>query len=836
MHWAAVKGNCEAIKLLLDHGADVDALDRQQMTPLQRAIVSESLEESPAAKILLLHGTALENRDVLGNTAVILASARGKTGVLRLLTQAGANLKAENFSSWSSLHFAADNGHVKTFVWLINHGLQLHAKNSGGWSAVQYASFRTVFSSFLLNSSSALDGIDAITYKAPRDMNFGPAWLNQHFKMYLRRLGSERLHALANLEPIDSWSPLCILASIGPSLAITNILELGADVDFEGSPQGSALMAACSSGRLESVKILVRYGAAISYLGKNGIQSAVDAARNHKIILAWLLVDRFTEQGKLADPADSDSAAHSAKDVKPWSGIEQKNLIITDMAQRQVHESTRDYWFRLMAIKRDWRVKVVEQHELARTHRSSRLIPEESVRICPGDYGTPTQVAAISHQSLVMIRSSAEQVLNLVLAHDLLKSTISRAYTLGKWSTSDFDLFFNNLAVEASTKPQLPLPIKNFFLSCSKYLSARAMEKMAEINDSGKRACVPGYAESRAAQITDSEILQSYGRRWRINPSDQILEDAMTEALPMKFDEKFSAPNAFAILQSSQAFGRFIGDVRDAVFPTLVSEARKFLIEGLGVNSDVVLTSEQRQTLSILTELRWCFTRSSRDSPPTFETFDRPCLLDRLKLAVQKSTNSSWDWWPLCSPPNLTPSGSEKSVISWVCSCGILRREGVPAAHVDRLRELAKKYPITSQDPDAMALSRLSHTLAPQCNSSVETSPHSTETGSINGSTPAHGSYNSLVTYHSSTPGTVAMGDTSQAFISVLVYKSSRYLLATMNVTREDARCFFRDLVARYKQERGILRCVFSIFVYSHCDFIKVSQTSLIVILSFSPI
>lgn len=352
--------------------------------------MSEPLKESPAAKLLLLHGGALENRDVVGNTAVMLASMKGKTEMVRFLDDAGADVRATNFVSSTCLHIAAEHGNLDLFVWLMERGLRLDSKNSYGWSAIQYASFNRVFGSFILNFDSAFDVIKSETYAFSGFLiKRGPAWLNEHFKMYLRRLGLDRLYALANLEPIDSWSPLCLLASIGQTLAVTNILRLGAYVNFEGSPHGSALMAACSSGRLESVKILVRHGAAVSYFGKNGIRSAVDAARNHKAILAWLLVDRFMEQRKLAHPADSDSAAHTAEEVKPWSGIVQKSLIITGISQRQVDESARDYWFRLMAVKKDCRGKVVEQHELTRTHRPSRLIPEESVRICPGDYGTP---------------------------------------------------------------------------------------------------------------------------------------------------------------------------------------------------------------------------------------------------------------------------------------------------------------------------------------------------------------------------------------------------------------------------------------------------------------
>lgn len=378
--------------MLLAHSADVDALDDRLNTPLQVAIGSEPLKKCAAAKLLIHHGVELENRNEVGETAVMLASKRGKLELVRLLAIAGADLEATDFASWTCLHFAAMSGHLDLFVWLVNRGLQLYAKNSLGWSGIHYASSRTVFSSFLLNFGSLFDEIEPFTFaNAGSLMNWGPAWLKEHFNMYLRRLGLERLRAWANLEPTDSWSPLCILSSIGQTLAVTNVLRLDADVDFEGSPHGSALMEACSSGHLETVKILVRHGAAVLYLGKDGIQSAVDAARNHKAILAWLLVDRFTEQRKLSDPAGADSPTHSAGDVKPWSGIVKKELIITGTAERQVHESARSYWVRLMAVRRDWRGKIVDQNSLAQTRRRSRLIPEEPVRICPGDYGTPKE-------------------------------------------------------------------------------------------------------------------------------------------------------------------------------------------------------------------------------------------------------------------------------------------------------------------------------------------------------------------------------------------------------------------------------------------------------------
>jgi hypothetical protein len=150
-------------------------------------------------------------------------------------------------------------------------------------------------------------------------------------------------------------------------------------------------MAACSSGRLGSVKVLVRHGAAINYLGVKGLRSAVDVAKNHKAILTWLLVDRFTEQRKISDPEETTSSAHTAGNAKPWSGILKAEVIIAGAAERQVHESAKDYWIRLMAVKRWWRGRIVHQHEMVQTHRPSRLDPKESVRICPGYFGAPEE-------------------------------------------------------------------------------------------------------------------------------------------------------------------------------------------------------------------------------------------------------------------------------------------------------------------------------------------------------------------------------------------------------------------------------------------------------------
>jgi ankyrin repeat protein len=103
-----------------------------------------------------------------------------------------------------------------------------------------------------------------------------------------------------------------------PSRNIDLLLAAGADLELEGGPCGTALMGACDAGRLESVKVLVRYGAKIEYLNSAGVVvSAIKTAKYHPVLVRWLLVSRFTEQRKIREKPDGSS---EGKEMKFWSG------------------------------------------------------------------------------------------------------------------------------------------------------------------------------------------------------------------------------------------------------------------------------------------------------------------------------------------------------------------------------------------------------------------------------------------------------------------------------------------------------------------------------------
>lgn len=381
LHCAAHEGYTETVNLLLQSGAEIDALDDDRKTPLHIAIASCKEDKGDVTKLLIKKGAALECRDDQGFTPLLLAAREGCHDIVNTLLEAKADPHALDQLSRSCLDLASSYRAI--FAVFMQFGIDPHHKNIDGTSAIHTAMDTGSPASLLLNSDLRLEYSGGFSWN-----KFYPnsaSWLTDKFQLYQRKLGKENFRSLMNSEPASGWSPLCSSASTGLLEVMENLLSMGAHIDFEGCPSGSALMAACSAGRLNSVRLLVRRGASLVYQGQTEFRAAFEAAKNSKQILNWLLVERFLDQRKLESAADVSLSAQNA-DVSPWSGITKAELTITGRLERKASESSEEYWIRLMHEKVERRGTVIPQNTARRTSRPSRLIPEELVRIHPEGY------------------------------------------------------------------------------------------------------------------------------------------------------------------------------------------------------------------------------------------------------------------------------------------------------------------------------------------------------------------------------------------------------------------------------------------------------------------
>ncbi|KAI2601749.1 ankyrin [Hypoxylon sp. NC1633] len=385
LHISASRGNLEITDYLLEKGADVNALDKDENTPLHVAILSKSSKTDEIVRKLISNGAELDFRDDNGATPLMLAAKDGLWNVVKILLDAGADPFSLNYYGDNALHLASYYEEPRIFAELVATGLNPHLHGEGGVSAIHSAMCDYQLSNLILDGNYDIRKTGPFPWKV---IPITPVYLTTKYPMFRRRIPFDDLQRITNLQPNDAWSPLCLSASKGEVLMMRNLLALQADLEFEGCPDGTALMTACRAGRLESVIILVRRGAALSYDGPNGFRTAFDKVRTPQHILRWLLVTRFTDQARIKNTSDDNSSTEPTV-LRPWSGITKASLVICGDLERNPDQSSKDYWIFLMGKKKEWRGKVVPTIDRRRTIRPSKLIPTERVRIHPGGYEVP---------------------------------------------------------------------------------------------------------------------------------------------------------------------------------------------------------------------------------------------------------------------------------------------------------------------------------------------------------------------------------------------------------------------------------------------------------------
>ena len=118
LHLAAAFGTPEAVQLLLDRGAPVDAVstNAQKNQPLHAAL---ALGRNPETiRILLDAGADPNARQTGGYTAIFSAAAANRRDLVELLVAHGADPAILNDFGQSAAGFARERGHVELADWL----------------------------------------------------------------------------------------------------------------------------------------------------------------------------------------------------------------------------------------------------------------------------------------------------------------------------------------------------------------------------------------------------------------------------------------------------------------------------------------------------------------------------------------------------------------------------------------------------------------------------------------------------------------------------------------------------------------------------------------------
>ncbi|HZU29403.1 MAG TPA: ankyrin repeat domain-containing protein [Bryobacteraceae bacterium] len=315
---AYMPDNTPAVRLLLDHGARVDAQDKRGRTALYRATAegkegamrlllahkadpnhkandgSTPLLEAitfgkpAAANLLLDNHAAVDTADAQGNTPLIVAAEGtaympNNAPLVKLLLDRGARVDAQDNQGRTALYRAASEGKVDAVKLLLDARADINAKTSNGstplLAAVTFGKMPMV--ELLLQQHADVQIPDAQGNTPMLVASEGTAYMPNNVPLVTALLAA---HAKVTDQDSQGRTPLYRAAAEGKEEAMRVLLDNKADVNAQASNGWTPLLAAVTYGKLGAATLLLDRGANPNLADANGTTPLMAVAQNNPYI------------------------------------------------------------------------------------------------------------------------------------------------------------------------------------------------------------------------------------------------------------------------------------------------------------------------------------------------------------------------------------------------------------------------------------------------------------------------------------------------------------------------------------------------------------------------
>jgi cytohesin len=334
LHEAAFKGHLLVAEYLLANGANVNAMDNRNQTPLYHAARSG---HKRVVELLLSKDAQPSLGDYLPLHAV---AERGFIGVAEVLLAAKADVNAER-QGRTALHVAIEHKNVQIAELLVANGANVNAMYSRSWNqgpaavnslgiadgtplhlAVQSgnpALVRLLLSKGAnVNLSTTPGGLTPIHYVANPDL---PADAATAVAEALLQSGASLNATAPEASLLPGWAALHMAVFHKVPHVLRLLLEKGADPNLQLPPQSgneaTALNMAISGGVMEIVELLLKHKADTSARDHNGDTPLVRAIRGQNRPIAELLLSKGADPNAL--DANGFPPLHVALGVQPMA-------------------------------------------------------------------------------------------------------------------------------------------------------------------------------------------------------------------------------------------------------------------------------------------------------------------------------------------------------------------------------------------------------------------------------------------------------------------------------------------------------------------------------------
>ena len=322
LYYASLLGMFETIKYLLGCGVDINIIGGPLATPLQAAAYAGHTD---SVRLLLDHGADIDLMDLtygFGNIALQAAAAHGHEDIVNMLLDHGANANLSG-GLWDNCVIAASASPVfdvpqaaacRIIERLINAGAEIESANESGGIALHEAA-RTDSSDIVemllkngadINASNK-DGTTAL-HIASRN----------GYEQVVRLLLDYR--AVPNSPGEVGWTPVIGTASLGRSSIVELLHDRGVDTDAHDYERRRPLHRATNSGNPETSSTLLSHGAFLSQPNKYGHAALHVAAWFGHLTSVKVLLDAGADMSQ--PDKDGNTALHLAASSGHLTSIE----------------------------------------------------------------------------------------------------------------------------------------------------------------------------------------------------------------------------------------------------------------------------------------------------------------------------------------------------------------------------------------------------------------------------------------------------------------------------------------------------------------------------------
>uniref|UniRef100_A0A672S0G1 Ankyrin 3 n=1 Tax=Sinocyclocheilus grahami TaxID=75366 RepID=A0A672S0G1_SINGR len=285
LHVAAKRGNGNMVKLLLDRGAKIDAKTKDGLTPLHCGARSG---HEQVVEMLLDRGAPILSKTKNGLSPLHMAAQGDHLNCVQLLLQHNAPVDDVTNDYLTALHVAAHCGHYKVAKVIVDKKANPNAKALNGFTPLHIAckKNRVKVMELLLKHGASLQ---AVTESGLTPIHVAAFMGHENIVKQLTHHG-----ASPNTTNVRGETALHMAARAGQVDVVRYLLQSGAKVDIKAKDDQTALHIASRLGKGEIVQQLLQKGALPNAATTSGYTPLHLAAREGHQEIAALLLEQGT--------------------------------------------------------------------------------------------------------------------------------------------------------------------------------------------------------------------------------------------------------------------------------------------------------------------------------------------------------------------------------------------------------------------------------------------------------------------------------------------------------------------------------------------------------------